>query len=625
MLARFYNRPDTLKALRALSQEARGVLAEKKLPPALAAEVDHCIELAEKHLQSFSLKKMNRVLLYLRVILDKVIVDVDKVTIEDLQKMVRKQQLSYRKLTEIYLNRIAYYDHFGIRLNAIRSLNNTALEEAALCDQAVAKYKNLAQGVFGMPVLIKDNINTDCKLDGMPTTMGSIAFANNFVEEDAFIIQRLRDQGAIILGKTNLSEFAKFLTDGVRRINGSLEPMPQGYSSLAGQVVSPYRVSFNPGGSSTGSCVACAAALSALTVGTEATNSILMPATRNSVVGMKPTAGLLSRRGVLASTMGTAGPIGRSVTDVAYLLEAMKGFDKEEGRYKDQADWQQHTQYYPGYLVKEGLEGKRIGIYLEPSVTNENDIYTIYEGLLATLKDLGATVVIEKNGFVHQLEADKPKDVLDRKVLTKEFTQAITDYLKGLKNHNISMDKTPIKSIRDIVEYNRCYPERIIYGQSILELCAAYVPSAKEEEAPGRIWGRQAMDRLFEEQQLDALVSINGAAAGVAAKAGYPSIVVPVGYGDEDNEHEPISLMFTGKPFQDGPLIAMAYSLEQATKARRAPGMADKRLLQELLEELDAMGSWSDAYNRAHRVFESNFATQAEVDEASESLLYHLM
>ena len=316
-------------------------------------------------------------ILHLQVLLDKALLDVDNTDIWTIQMLVRKGKLSYKKLVEIFLHRIYYYNDVGIGINAIRAVNECALEEAEKCDEAIAKNKELAQGLFGIPILVKDNIETESAL-GLPTTAGSIAFAKNYAEQDAVFLAQLRQQGAIILAKTNLSEFANFITNGVKRADGTVEPMPSGYSSLGGQVLCPYKPGvINPAGSSSGSGAGCAAAMAAVAIGTETSGSILNPATANSLVGIKPTVGLISRRGIipLSHSQDTAGPMARNVSDAAVLLEAMKCFDAldmpvtagENNALVTEQYWQSHTSDYTKALRKDGLQGMRLGIYVKPS------------------------------------------------------------------------------------------------------------------------------------------------------------------------------------------------------------------------------------------------------------------
>ncbi|MGN1088339.1 MAG: amidase family protein, partial [Phascolarctobacterium sp.] len=484
-------------------------------------------------------------ILHLQVLLDKALLDVDNTDIWTIQMLVRKGKLSYKKLVEIFLHRIYYYNDVGIGINAIRAVNEFALEEAEKCDEAIAKNKELAQGLFGIPILVKDNIETESAL-GLPTTAGSIAFAKNYAEQDAVFLAQLCQQGAIILAKTNLSEFANFITNGVKRADGTVESMPSGYSSLGGQVLCPYKPGvINPAGSSSGSGAGCAAAMAAVAIGTETSGSILNPATANSLVGIKPTVGLISRRGIipLSHSQDTAGPMARNVSDAAVLLEAMKCFDAldmpvtagENNALVTEQYWQSHTSDYTKALRKDGLQGMRLGIYVKPS---EADMLNLWQNTLQRLQELGAVLVYSEKG------------------------EAL-DYI--VKNN-----ATELPWVSELLHLD----------------FASDMQRARQVQLEEIAWSRTAtVDKLFQQYNLDALISFNGGTTRIAAKAGYPSITVPAGYRDVAHDQYPVNLQFTGQAFSEFKLIGMAYAFEQATKARKAPGMANKKKLQEAIDE----------------------------------------
>ena len=519
-------------------------------------------------------------ILHLQVLLDKALLDVDNTDIWTIQMLVRKGKLSYKKLVEIFLHRIYYYNDVGIGINAIRAVNEFALEEAEKCDEAIAKNKELAQGLFGIPILVKDNIETESAL-GLPTTAGSIAFAKNYAEQDAVFLAQLRQQGAIILAKTNLSEFANFITNGVKRADGTVEPMPSGYSSLGGQVLCPYKPGvINPAGSSSGSGAGCAAAMAAVAIGTETSGSILNPATANSLVGIKPTVGLISRRGIipLSHSQDTAGPMARNVSDAAVLLEAMKCFDAldmpvtagENNALVTEQYWQSHTSDYTKALRKDGLQGMRLGIYVKPS---EADILNLWQNTLQRLQELGAVLVYSEKG------------------------EAL-DYI--VKNN-----ATELPWVSELLHLD----------------FASDMQRARQVQLEEIAWSRTAtVDKLFQQYNLDALISFNGGTTRIAAKAGYPSITVPAGYRDVAHDQYPVNLQFTGQAFSEFKLIGMAYAFEQATKARKAPGMANKKKLQEAIDEAKELGFKGAELMLAEQIDNSNFASEAIVMQAVQGL-----
>ena len=580
--------------------------------------------------------------LYLRlqVFLDTLKIDLQSVTIPELQQLVQKGKLSYRELTRMCLDRIALYNDQTIKLNAIRMVNPQALEEAERCDKALAGNRSLATGLFGMPVIIKDNIGTDKKL-GMPTTACSVALAHNYVDEDAFVVQQLRQQGMVLLAKTNLSELANFFTFGVKRADGSVEKMPAGYSTLAGQVLNPYKPGIlSPAGSSSGSAAGCAACLCVAAVGTETTGSILFPAHANSLVGIKPTLGLISRRGIipLSHSQDTAGVLTRNVTDAAYLLNAMKGYDEQDiqvtaGSHNVPVDrqlWEEHDQDYTLCLAAEGLQGKRLGIYAEP----EEALRPFLQRVIEQLQKCGAEVVYDENQqpmekILEQYQRADDATANASELLQLDFAQDINRYLAQLSNHEISLNHTTISNLQDIVEYNRHYPERLLYGQSILEKCLTFdiAPASKDMQRAQKLHEQEiyrtrtlVIDALFSKYRLDAIIALDRGTTRIGAIAGYPTITVPAGYREAQYDQHPVNLCFTGQAFDEGKLIAMAYAYEQSTKARKAPGMAVKTELQQLLAEAEAYGYTGKEYQQALKVWQDNFAKQVTVDKASREL-----
>lgn len=634
-------RKELLTAIAQLKAKAEDLKA-KGLKEELQAEAAAISAKLEELGSACSYKELEVCYLRLQVLVDTAKVDLDYCNIEELQALVRSGELTYVELTEMYLNRIKLYNDNTVAINAIRALNPHALEEAAACDQAVKANPALAQGLFGMPLLIKDNIGSGKALD-MPTTAGSIALAHNFVEEDAYVLKQVRKQGVVLLGKTNLSEFANFITNGVVRANGVQEPMPSGYSTLGGQVLCPYKPGvINPGGSSSGSGAGCAAGLAAVTIGTETSGSILNPSTANSLVGLKPTVGIISRRGIipLSHSQDTAGPMTRNVTDAAYLMNAMKGFDREDvpvtagcaNELVTEAVWQAKDVDYVTCLDKEGLKGKRLGVYVLP----EEDMQPLFEETLALLKELGAEIVYTQEGQPLSSIFNNTGSNLPwvSELLHLDFAADMDSYFKSLSNYNISLTDSKISGLADVIAYNKCYPEKLIYGQTILERCAGYdiTPGSPDMKRAQEVHDQeinlsrnQTLDPLFRDYQLDALISFNGGTTRIAAKASYPSLTVPAGYRDQAHDQFPINLQFTGQAFDDGKLLTLGYAFECATKARKAPGRAVKLALQKAVEEAALANYTGPEYALALQLLQDNFALQGQVDTATRSLLQALM
>ena len=412
------------------------------------------------------------------------------------------------------------------------SLNPNLLEEAERKDEEL---KNAAENhpIFGIPVLLKDNINTE----NMETTAGALALENNQTE-DAFIVQQLKDNGALILGKANLSEWAYFFCNDC----------PSGYSAVGGQTLNPYgRKIFDTGGSSSGSAVAVAANLAPVAVGSETSGSILSPSSQNSVVGLKPTIGNLSRGGIvpISSYLDTPGPITKSVIDNAILYSAMIGEDKEDATSVEvkNADFN---------LENRDLQGKRFGAFKELMEDS------LYNRAVQDLKDLGAVIVefqaeeVQMDNFLRLLSLDMKKD--------------LPEYFEKYGG------KTGFSSVEDIVKFNnQDSAARMPYGQSlftgIIEDSAdnATLDSIKSDLSAK---GKKYFDAPIKEHNLDGILSINNYHAGFAAVAHYPAITVPMGY---DQEGAPKGLTFFAKTSQEDKLYQWALAFEQATNRRRSP------------------------------------------------------
>lgn len=457
--------------------------------------------------------------------------------IPTLQKLILNGNLSYENLTKFYLYRIREFDRNNpLSLNSVIALNTNVIEEAKQKDIDL-KNKRLKHSIFGMPILLKDNIDAS----GMPTTAGSVALQNNNVE-DAFVVKELKDKGALILGKANLSEWAYFFCGDC----------PSGYSAIGGQTLNPYgRRVFDTGGSSSGSAVAVSANFCVAAVGSETSGSILSPSSQNSVVGLKPTVGLLSRSGIvpISSTLDTPGPITKNVTDTAILLDAMFGEDLEDSK-SIYALWE------PGFYIEEirteNLGGRRFGAFKKFM----ND--TLYVNAMSVLKSLGAEIVeieeqeIELHNFKRLLNLDMKKD---------------------LPNYLSSSDSlVTVRNVQDIINFNRIdSASRMPYGQSLFE--GIVVDSASVEgfdliKSSLKANGKLFFDAPMKDHNLDGILSINNMYAGFAAVAEYPAITVPMGY---TSEGIPKGLTFIAERLQEKFLLQWAYSYERASNMRKAP------------------------------------------------------
>lgn len=467
---------------------------------------------------------------------------ITEATISEMQLEMNTGNLSAKKLTLMYLEQIAAHNN---EINAVLEINPEALHIAEALDTERAE-KSVRGPLHGIPVLVKDNINTG---DKMHTTAGSVALQNNFANEDAFIVKKLRRAGAVILGKTNLTEWANFMTEG----------MPNGYSSLGGQVMNPYGPDkFDVGGSSAGSGAAIAANFAAGAIGTETSGSILSPASSNSLVGIKPTVGLLSRTGIIpiSNSQDTAGPMTRTVEDAAIMLGLLAGAD--EGDPATSINQQELD--YSLSLNKNGLQNATLGISRDYLESVDEEEFSIISAALRDIENLGAKIIDP---------ITLPTDLDDMNIMLHEFKSGINAYLKELSAN------VPVHSLEEVIQYNEAHKEEALkYGQSVLKQSneksgrlveAGYIKSRLNDLKMSQ---EQGIDAVMDEHRLDALIFANNYGAGIAAKAGYPSITVPAGYTAEG---KPVGITFTGKAFTEAKLIELAYAYEQATKLRKAP------------------------------------------------------
>ncbi|MDE0478600.1 MAG: amidase family protein [Gammaproteobacteria bacterium] len=451
-------------------------------------------------------------------------------SIDQLQQAVDSGELSYETLTRFYLYRIRETENDPARyLNAVISLNPAALELARERDGGHGENHD---PIFGMPVLLKDNVGAA----GMPTTAGAIALAANETD-NAFIAERLIERGAIVLGKANLSEWAYFFCGDC----------PSGWSAMGGQTLNPYgRLVFGTGGSSSGSGSAIAAEYAVAAVGSETSGSILSPASANSLIGLKPTTGSLSRTGVvpISATLDTTGPMARSVADAVALFNAMTGYDEDDLAMPRLAE-----DLMLEYRLT-GLSGKRLGL-LE-SMT-EDAFYQEAADLLATD---GAT--IEPVSFAWE----SPE--LFSEFLGAEMVRDLAAYLADHAGAGVE-----ITSVSDLRAFNLEDPTRMPYGQAEVDMMAELDYGAEELEALRaelQSYARLQMENLFSQHDLDVLLSLNNMHAGVAALANFPALTIPAGYRENGR---PVGLTLIAPSFQEQVLIDIGAEFERLTMARR--------------------------------------------------------
>ncbi len=487
--------------------------------------------------------------------------ELEGLSIDDLQKKMAAGEYTSHQLVELYLDRIIHIDQQGPGLHAVIEVNPDAL---AIADQLDEERKaNKVRGpMHGIPILLKDNIDTG---DKMQTTAGSLALVGNIASKDAFVVQKLREAGAIILGKTNLSEWANFRS--TRSVSG--------WSSRGGQTRNPYLLDRSPCGSSAGSGVAVAADLCVVTVGTETDGSIACPASMNGIVGIKPTVGLVSRSGIIpiSKTQDTAGPFGKTVRDAAILLGAMTGTDSLDpvtlnSTGKSKTD-------YTSYLDPNGLKGKRIGV--EKSLLHKHEaIDALLQKALEQMKAQGA-IIVEVDFMSHY-------DNLG----LEEFELMKYEFKDGL-NKYLATSNSKMKSLEDVIRFNKENEATVMpyFKQEILDSSvvkgdlnsAAYTTAFAKLQTT-----RVFIDSLMLANKLDALCGpatgpswcndpINGdhwtgyGAYGPAATTGFPSITVPMGMVNE----LPVGISFFTRAYDEPGLLAIAYAYEQASKNRVAP------------------------------------------------------
>jgi amidase len=484
----------------------------------------------------------------------------------NLQAAMGAGNTSSEALVRAYLARIEAFDKGGPGINAVIEVNPDALA-IALERDAERRAGKLRGPLHGIPVLLKDNIAT---ADRMETTAGSLALVGARPPRDAFLVRRLRDAGAVILGKTNLSEWANFRSTR----------STSGWSSRGGLTKNPYALDRNTSGSSSGSAAAVAASFAALAVGTETDGSIISPASINGIVGCKPTLGLVSRDGIvpIAHSQDTAGPMTRTVADAAALLTVLAASDARDGAT---AEASARAQDYTRFLQRDGLKGKRLGVMRNQFARNDL-VATVVEQALEVLKAQGATLV-----ELAELPNENQYDEGEMTVLLYEFKAGMAKYLAEFA------PTSPLRTLADIVAWNEKNRERVMpyFGQEYMVRAVAKGDLQSKEyvdalAANRRFAREEGIDKALQEHQLDALVAPSGSLAWLtdfirgdfsgasftspAAVAGYPHITVPAGFVSG----LPCGISFVGTAWSEPQLFAMAYAYEQASMARRPPAFA---------------------------------------------------
>ncbi len=496
--------------------------------------------------------------------------ELNESSIKGLQQLMSQGKMTSRSIVELFLKRIEEIDKTGPKLNSIIELNPQSRTIADQMDEERKKGK-LRGPLHGIPFLVKDNIDTG---DKMMTTAGSLALEGHYASADASIVKQLREAGAVLLGKTNLSEWANF------RSNRS----SSGWSSRGGQTKNPYSLDRNPCGSSSGSGVAVAANLCAFAIGTETNGSIACPSSINGIVGLKPTVGLVSRSGIIpiSKTQDTAGPMTRTIQDAAIVLGALTAVDeKDEIMGKRSANIPAD---YTVFLDDNSLQGKKIGV--------EKSFLKGHEAIDLLLQNALKQMIAKGASIVEVNLVEKLKDISDNefKVLQYEFKDGLNRYLAA-KN-------LPVKSLLDVITFNKEHADEVMpyFRQDILESSQekGNLDSQDYKDALNKILtvSRKAIDGLMQEH---GLVAICGPANGptwctdlvngdsftgygmysAAAIAGYPSITIPLG----QVEGLPIGISFIGKPFGEGELLGIGYAYEQASKNRKAPAYKKQAIL----------------------------------------------
>jgi len=487
---------------------------------------------------------------------------IEEMTIQQLQQGYSDGKYTVKEVVQIYLDRINEIDRNGPVLNSIIVINPDALEIAEELDNDSASGKPRGS-LYGVPVILKDNIDTH---DKMATTAGATVLMNSFAATDSYVAKKLREAGAVIIAKSNLSEWANFRA----KMSSS------GWSGVGGQTKNPYVLDRNPCGSSSGSGVAASANLCMFAIGTETNGSIVCPSNNNGIVGIKPTVGLLSRSGIIpiSFTQDTPGPMTRTVEDAAIALGAMTGIDSTDSKTLD--SWGKSKTDYTVFLKRDGLNGKRIGLD-KKTMGFSDKVDTLMMRTIAYLEANGAEVI--------EIEFPKTANYEEAsfEVMLYEFKDGLNRYFAGLVN------EASVTNITELIEFNRKDPVELRYfDQNLLEQADGKgdLNSAEYKKALAvmtKATREDGIDKVMKTYGLDAIMAPTGSPAwktdlllgdhyiggssSLAAISGYPAITVPMGFIDE----LPVGVSFYGKAWDEGLLIEIAYSYEQGTKHRKAP------------------------------------------------------
>ncbi|KAF2912645.1 hypothetical protein DAI22_10g027000 [Oryza sativa Japonica Group] len=490
--------------------------------------------------------------------------DLEEATVDSIRRAFADGELTSRGLVELYLSRAAALDP---SLHAVVELDpDGALAAADRADDARRLFASAGGGALpppllnGIPVLVKDNIAAAGGGGALNATCGSLALVGSRPAGDAGVVERLRRAGAVVLGTASLSEWCNFRAPGI----------PAGWSPRAGQGKNPYVPSATPCASSSGSAIAAAANMVAVTIGTETDGSIMCPSSYNSVVGIKPTVGLTSRAGVIiiSPRMDTVGPICRTVSDAVHVLEAIVGYDPRDAEATRMALQYIPEDGYRQFLNIDGLRGKRLGILRKdffrfPSGSVQQKVFDEH---FNTISKMGA-ILVDNLEIPNMNIINDAVQSGERALMLAEFKLSLNSYLSELAS-------SPVRSLSDIIDFNNKHPveERMAeFGQSYLlqsEATDGTGPTEKKAIAKLNELCESGLEKIMRVNQLDAIVSPGASAHSLLAIGGYPAITVPAGYASNG---VPFAICFGGLKGSEPRLIEIAYSFEQATKVRRPP------------------------------------------------------
>ncbi|MQL76401.1 hypothetical protein Taro_008787 [Colocasia esculenta] len=482
--------------------------------------------------------------------------EMEEATVEGVQRAFDRGKLTSARLVEYYLERIRELNPL---LRAVIEVNPDALAQARRADRERARQLRIGRrrrgALHGVPVLLKDMLGTRDRLN---TTAGALALLGSAVARDAGVVARLRAAGAIILGKASMSEWAHLRSAAI----------PDGWSARGGQGLNPYNLSADPCGSSSGSAIAVAANMAAVSLGTETDGSILCPSAANGVVGIKPTVGLTSRAGVLpiSPRQDTIGPMCRTVADAVHLLDVIVGYDPRDSEATSNASKLIPRGGYKQFLRTAGLKGKRLGILREPffSFPAGSVKAKAFEHHFTTLRKMGAVLI-------DNLEIANASIILD---VTKsgELSVLLAEFKLHLNAYLLELPTSPVRSLADVIDFNNKHrvEERMDeFGQPMLleaQNTSGIGPVEERAIAQMRAYSTNGLEKLMKEQNLDAVVTPDASASSILAIGGYPGITVPAGY-----DGAPFGMTFGGLRGSEPKLIEAAYGFEQATRVRKPP------------------------------------------------------